>query len=88
MRTSIVYAVYPYACAAVLSGKHKLPKCYQEFKNICSKQEASVLAPLEERQHAIELVDRGEPLWGPIYSLLASELKVLREYLALSLEKG
>jgi hypothetical protein len=42
---------------------------------------ADALPPHRSFDHAIDLIDRPDLPWGPIYPLSAVELKALREYL-------
>ena len=46
------------------------------------------LPPVCSFDHAIYMVDRKEPPWGPIYALSEKELVVLREYLHPMLASG
>jgi hypothetical protein len=65
-----------------------LPSEYEEYSDVFSKVEADHLPQHGVQDHAIDL-DEGQQLpFGPIYNLSASELAVLREYLATNLEKG
>jgi hypothetical protein len=47
---------------------------------VFNAEKASILPPHNRYNHAINL-DGGEPPYRPLYNLLVSELKALREYL-------
>jgi Reverse transcriptase (RNA-dependent DNA polymerase) len=55
--------------------------------DVFSEAKAVTLLPLGGPEHAIEL-EGGKPLYGPIYNLSERKLKVLREYLRDTIERG
>ncbi|KPM33861.1 hypothetical protein AK830_g12711, partial [Neonectria ditissima] len=60
---------------------------YPEFRDVFEMEKADP-PTLEGRTHAIDTEEGKTPPWGPIYSLAAKELEVLRAYLADALAKG
>ena len=68
------------------SDEPQLPPEYEEYRDVFSEEEADKLPPRGHSEHAIEMT--ADPPYGPIYSLPEKELKVLREYLDDSLQKG
>ena len=70
-----------------ISTPASLPSEYNNYVNVFSIEEAGRLPQYKASDHIIEL-EGGELLYGPLYNLLGSELKVLREYLNNILVKG
>ena len=66
-----------------------IPTEYSDFANVFSPELASEL-PKHTRinDHAIELVDNRQPLYGPIYSLGLIELETLKTYIETNLKNG
>ena len=64
-----------------------IPPEHHEFIDVFSEEKANELPVISNKTHGIE-TNREEPLYGPIYTLSAKELEVLREYLDSSLKKG
>ncbi len=60
----------------------EVPSEYADFANVFSPKLAAEL-PEHTRinDHAIELVDDWQPLYGPIYSLGPMELEILKAYI-------
>lgn len=66
-----------------------LPKEYEDYADVFSVEDAAKLPPIDGPYHKIDLTDdTGTTLWGPIYSLAAKELEVLRQYIDDALMKG
>lgn len=66
-----------------------LPPEYEDYADVFSVNKAAEVAPLDGKaEHAIEFQDGKVPTWGPIYSLAARELEILREYIDKALKKG
>jgi RNase H-like domain found in reverse transcriptase/Reverse transcriptase (RNA-dependent DNA polymerase)/Integrase zinc binding domain/Integrase core domain/Chromo (CHRromatin Organisation MOdifier) domain/Retroviral aspartyl protease len=67
-----------------------IPEKYRSFEDLktFSKVVADTLPPHRPYDHAIELEPGTSPPFGPIYSLSATELHALREYLDENLAKG
>ena len=67
----------------------KLPTEYHEFLDVFSRTNADVL-PKHRPQynHTIELIEGKAPTWGPLYSMSANELKVLKAYIEKMIDKG
>jgi hypothetical protein len=63
------------------SIKKHVPEVYHEFADVFSKVRADTLAPHRPYDIKINLEEGASPPIGPIYSLSASELKALREYI-------
>jgi len=61
---------------------------YHEFTDIFSKTKAEVLASHHSYDLKINLEEGAQPLVGPIYSLLASEQEVLKEFIEENLNTG
>ena len=61
---------------------------YHEFTNVFSKTKAEVLASHHLYDLKINLEKDAQPLVGPIYSLLASEQEVLKEFIEENLNSG
>ena len=59
-----------------------------EFHDIFDEKGAGIIPPHATHDHAIELEPGKQPPHRPIYQLSAKELKVLKEYIETSLEKG
>ena len=67
----------------------KLPSEYHEFLDVFSRKDADVLPMHRPRyDHSIELMEGKTPTWGPLYSMSADELKVLKEYIKKMIDKG
>jgi len=72
-----------------ISEKPDIPAEYDEFKNMFVNHTKDLPLPQhEEWDHEIVLEPGTKPTFGPIYSLSAKELEVLREYLDENLKKG
>ncbi len=67
----------------------KVPSEYADFADVFSPKLAAEL-PEHTRinNHAIELVDDRQPLYGPIYSLGPMELETLKAYIENNLASG
>lgn len=66
----------------------ELPSEYQDYADVFDEQKAGELPPLGGRTHGIDVLPGREPPYGPLYSLAAEELRVLREYLDNALRQG
>jgi transposase InsO family protein len=64
-----------------------IPPEYQEYAEAFSKEAAEQLPSHGPQDHAIDL-DGGDPPFGPLYNLSATELGVLREYIEDNLQRG
>ena len=58
-----------------------VPAEYHEFTDVFSAADAEALPPHRPYDHMIDLEEGAVPLYGPIYSMLETELKALCEYL-------
>ena len=58
-----------------------IPAEYHEYADVFSKKKADTLAPHRPYDLKINLEEGTSPPWGPIYSLSATELQALREFL-------
>ena len=65
-----------------------LPEYLNEYADVFSAENASVLPAHGKLDHAIDLTPNSEPPYGPLYNLSQNELQVLREYLEESANKG
>jgi hypothetical protein len=66
----------------------KLPGEYQNFADVFSKSESSILPPHRPIDHKIELLPDATPLKAhSLYSMLANQLIALKEYLTKALRK-
>ena len=65
-----------------------VPSEYHEFANIFSKTKAEVLPPHHPYDLKINLEEGAQPSVGPIYSLLASEQEILKEFIEENLNMG
>ena len=65
-----------------------LPPQLKEVSDVFSYEEAGKLPQHYWGDHAIDLEEGQEALYGPLYNLSAKELEVLREYLDDALAKG
>ena len=73
--------------ACVQTTEVVLSEKYNDYSDIFSEKGASWLADRTKVSHAIDIKERREPLYRPIYSLSVEELWVLRKYLASSITK-
>lgn len=74
--------------SASASTENTIPQEYTEFTHVFSEEEASILAPHRDHDHAIELEHGATPPLRPLYPLSPKELEVVREYINTALEKG
>ena len=65
-----------------------LPREYQSYKSLFLPSTAAKLPPRRTFDHAIDLVEGAEPLFGPIYPLSGKQLEALRIYLDEMLKQG
>lgn len=65
-----------------------ISRAYQNYTDVLSEQQLKELLKHGSEDLFIELETGGQPLFGPLYSLLAIELQVLRDYLDENLAKG
>ena len=62
---------------------------YSDFENMFSKESAAILPEHTEiNTHAIDLEERKQPPYGPIYSLGPVELETLKTYIETNLANG
>ena len=67
----------------------KLPSEYHDFLDVFSRKDADVLPKHRPRyDYAIELMEGKIPTWGPLYSMSADELKVLKAYIEKMVDKS
>ena len=72
--------------ASLLAEKVTVPAKYSDFANIFSKESGKVLPERTGiNEHAIELEDGKQPLYGPIQRLGPVELKTLKTYIKTNL---
>lgn len=74
--------------SASASTENTVPQEYTDFTHVFSEEEASILAPHRDHDHAIELEHGATPPLRPLYALSPKELEVVREYINTALEKG
>ena len=65
-----------------------IPWQYRDYKSMHNGQYAEEIPPHRSFDHTIDMVERKEPLWGPIYALSEKKLGVLREFLGTMLKSG
>jgi hypothetical protein len=65
-----------------------IPEKFQEYVKLLGKELAGTLPDHKPYDHAIDLKDGEQPLWGPIYPLNEIELQALQDYLKEMLELG
>ena len=65
-----------------------LPTEFHQWRWVFSEEDAATLPDHGQHELSIDLVERAQPPWGPIYPLSATELKVLREHLDKELANG
>ena len=65
--------------------RSRLPSCYYQFQKLFEPKTAAELLMHSPYDHAIDLLPRTAPPWGPVYSLSETELTALREYLEMML---
>jgi hypothetical protein len=65
-----------------------IPPEYYNDINLFQKEGANKFPPHQYIDHTIDLVPRGKPLFGPLYSISVKELQVLKNYLEEHLSKG
>jgi hypothetical protein len=58
----------------------RLPPQYHEYTEVFENQTDNALLQHKSLDHTIDLKEGTEALWGPIYELLATELRTLKEY--------
>ena len=67
----------------------KLPSKYHNFLDVFSKSDADILPKHRPGyDHSIELMEGNAPTWGPLYSMSADKLKVLKAYIEEMVDKG
>ena len=67
----------------------KLPTEYHNFLDVFSKSDADTFPKHRSGyDHSIELMEGKTPTWGPLYSMSADELKVLKAYIKEMVDKG
>ena len=67
----------------------KLPAEYHDFLDVFSRSDADILSKHRPNyDHSIELMEGKTPSWGPLYSMSADELKVLKAYIEEMVDKG
>jgi hypothetical protein len=59
----------------------RIPPQYRDFQTLYYGETANALPRPRSYDHAIELKDRVQPPWGPIYMLSEKELSVMKDYL-------
>ena len=66
-----------------------LPSEYHDFLDVFSRKDADALPKHRPGyDHTIELVEGKAPTWGPLYSMSADELKMLKAYIEKMVDKG
>jgi hypothetical protein len=61
---------------------------YLGFKDVFEKKNAEILLEHRPYDYAIELQDRAQSPFGPIYNFSQTELAALREYIEVNLSKN
>lgn len=72
----------------VATKEVKLPLEYQDFEDVFSEADAATFPENTKVKHAIDIEEGQTVPYGPIYPLSASELRVLRDYIATNLARG
>jgi len=65
-----------------------VPKEFRQFLDIMGQEAADALSEHRSYNHRIDLKERENPTWGPIYPLSETELQALREWLKDMLRMG
>jgi len=73
---------------AETSDLSNIPSKYHKFADVFSKTKAETLPPHCSYNLKINLEESAQPLISPIYSLLASEQKALKEFIEENLNTG
>ena len=73
---------------AEASDLSNIPSEYYKFATVFSKTKAEVLTSHHSYDLKINLEEDTQPLIGPIYSLLVSEQKALKEFIEKNLNIG
>jgi hypothetical protein len=66
----------------------RIPWQYRDFETLYNGETANALPPHRSYDHAIDLKDGEQPLWGLIYALSEQELSVIKDYLKEMLDSG
>jgi hypothetical protein len=82
------FLIYVLPSPNVEPHPHEIPSQYQEFKDVFENKNANTLPKHRPYDHTIDLVERTQPPFKPIYNLLKDKLATLCEYLNENLEKG
>jgi hypothetical protein len=69
-------------------AEKRLSDEFREYADVFSDKETGILAEHSQYDYAIDLEPGQEPLFRPLYALLAKELKILRAYINDALVKG
>jgi hypothetical protein len=65
-----------------------VPETFQQYIKVLGKELTDKLPNYKPYDHAIDLKDSKQPLWGPMYPLNETELQALWDYLKEILELG
>jgi len=65
-----------------------IPETLIDYADVFDNDSAAILPAYRATDHTINLIEGKEPKYGPLYSLSARELRVLREYITKELESG
>jgi hypothetical protein len=68
--------------------RQQLPKIYQKYADIFSKQESNKLPDHKSYNHHIKLTDDQELSYSPLYWITLKELEATQEYILKNLNKG
>ena len=89
LSTMVIHPAREAQIALLVAEKVKIPTEYSDFSNVFSEEKALILSEATElNQHAIELQEGQQPLYGPIYSLGPVELETLKTYIKTNLANG
>jgi hypothetical protein len=85
-----------YACTVDDTGQfgpkgadaYRIPACYQKYAEVGSEDDSKSLPKHGPHDLAIDIADGARPPFKPLYNLSASELEVLRKYIAEYLARG
>jgi hypothetical protein len=85
-----------YACTVDNTGQfgpkgadaYRIPAYYQKYAKVGSKDDSKSLPKHRPHNLAIDIADGARPPFKPLYNLSASELEVLRKYIAEYLARG
>ena len=91
LNESVVFALVMSGIAGTLTKApqaKEVPKEYTDYINVFSIEETGCLSEHKNNNHIIDLIEKGDPSYRPLYNLLRPKLKVLCKYFNNALTKG